>query len=59
MEENKILEGRVEEQHGQLEVEELRRQVAEDGVMWLLHKVLSKWWTRWSMALSSRLELGA
>ena len=36
VEENNVLEGRVEEQHGKLEAEELRRKDAEDDVMLLL-----------------------
>lgn len=36
VEEKKVLEGRMEEQHGQLEVEKVRRKTAEDDLMWLL-----------------------
>ncbi|CAI9289004.1 unnamed protein product [Lactuca saligna] len=38
VEENNVLEGRVEEQHRKLEAEELRRKAVEDDVMLLLYK---------------------
>lgn len=36
--EKKVLEGRVEDQHRQLEAEEIRRKTMEDNMMWLLQK---------------------